>query len=803
MNASLTAESPRGVKRKAEADNADASGTRRIQALDPNVVNKIAAGEIIIAPVHALKELVENAVDAGSTMLEVLVKDGGLKLLQITDNGCGIDKEDLAILCERFTTSKLQTFEDLESIQTYGFRGEALASISHIAHLTVTTRTKDSDSAWRAYYEAGKLAPIKPGQGIEPRRVAGRQGTQITVEDLFYNVPTRRRAFRSTSDEYNKIVDMIGRYAVHCSHVAFACKKHGESSASISIQATASTVDRIRHVYGGAVASELLPFETEDSRWGFKASGWATNANFSMKRTTLLLFINGRSVESTNIRKMLDEMYAAFLPKNSHPFVYLSLEIDPQRVDVNVHPTKRQVNFLNEDEISRAICEHISAKLAEVDTSRTFSTQSLLSTGTLSSSSRTNLTVGGLAPATPSGPSVGTPVNALKRTPVRPYENNLVRTDTNMRKITSMFAPSHPAIVHMSPSATKSVPERDGSDPQTDSDAIQRRHLLPRANDYEVVDREVTVNWLKSVRELKKAVVDTSSSELTEVFKTYSFVGIVDERRRLAAIQSGVKLYLVDYGRACFELFYQMGLNDFGNFGVIRFSPPLDLQRLLRLAYHHERGQYGEDDDDCREEDIESFGDTDADKAVRAVAAQLIERRQMLQEYFSLEVTPSGELLSIPLLIKGYTPALAKLPQFLLNLGPRVRWDDEKGCFDTLLRELASFYVPERLPFANEERQRYGQQQALKKSKSKEKEMSIGDGNYHDNDNDNDNDDRASGDSESDEDVQARRSHVQYAVEHVLFPAFKTKLICTTSLMQAGLIEVANLKGLYRVFERC
>jgi DNA mismatch repair protein MLH1 len=135
-------------------------------------------------------------------------------------------KEDLPILCERFTTSKLQKFEDLQTIATYGFRGEALASISHIAHLAVTTKTRESNCAWRAYYDSGKLVPAKPGQSPDPKPVAGRQGTQITVEDLFYNVPTRRRAFRSASDEYNKIIDMVGRYAVHCSNVAFSCKKH-------------------------------------------------------------------------------------------------------------------------------------------------------------------------------------------------------------------------------------------------------------------------------------------------------------------------------------------------------------------------------------------------------------------------------------------------------------------------------------------------------------------------------------------------------------------------------------------------
>lgn len=326
-----------------------------------------------------------------------------------------------------------------------------------------------------------------------------------------------------------------------------------------------------------------------------------------------------------------------------------------------------------------------------------------------------------------------------------------------------------------------------------DGDAAVVRSRSNAAANYEVVDREASVNWLKSVRELKEAVVENSHSELTEIFKSYSFVGIVDERRRLAAIQSGVKLYLVDYGRACFELFYQIGLNDFGNFGVIRFSPPLDLRQLLKMAFRHERGEYGDSEQDGGNDndDDNDNDDLDADEAVEAVATQLIERRQMLQEYFSLEVTPTGELLSIPLLIKGYTPPLAKLPQFLLRLGPRVRWNDEKGCFDTLLRELASFYVPEKLPIINEERQRQKQQQALKKGKGKDEEGGEGET-------------KAADDDEGlDEDTWARRVHVQHAVEHVFFPAFKSRLICTTTLMQAGLIEVANLKGLYRVFERC
>ncbi|CAN8103017.1 unnamed protein product [Discula destructiva] len=751
-------EEPRGTKRKASDEEASEGPVRqRIKALDPDVVNKIAAGEIIVAPVHALKELMENAVDAGSTSLEVLVKDGGLKLLQIADNGSGIDKEDLPILCERFTTSKLQKFEDLSTIATYGFRGEALASISHIAHLTVTTKTKDSSCAWRGHYEGGKLIPTKPGQTADPKPVAGRPGTQIMVEDLFYNIPTRRRAFRSASDEYNKIIDMVGRYAIHCSHVAFSCKKQGESSTSISVSAAASVVDRVRQIYGGSVANELVEFSTSDDRWGFKAEGQVTNANYHIKKTTFLLFINHRCVESTNIKKAIEQTYAAFLPKNGHPFVYLSLEIDPRRVDVNVHPTKREVNFLNEDEIIQAICEHIRTKLAAVDMSRTFMTQTLLP-GADWANTQKQLSGEDMPPSSTARAS-----GTSKKT-ARPYENNLVRTDTNLRKITSMFTPT---------SGGPPISTNPGGDATTplDTTAFDRQQP-PETIEYETNEREATPCRLASVRELRAAVRDEMHHDLTEVFATHTFVGIVDERRRLAAVQGGVKLYLVDYGRACFEYFYQIGLTDFGNFGVICFRPALDLRGVLRIAATHEKGKatkpLASPAASAQDQEAEAVLDFDIEEVVELVASQLIERREMLAEYFSFEISPTGELLSIPLLVKHYTPAMTKLPQFLLRLGPHVDWTDEKRCFETFLRELATFYVPEMLPATPGTAEAAAAEAAA-----------VG------------------------EEVRARRRHVRWTVEHVLFPAFKARLVATRSLMKGGVLEVANLKGLYRVFERC
>jgi DNA mismatch repair protein MLH1 len=571
------------------------------------------------------------------------------------------------------------------------------------------------------------MAAPKPGQPAEPRGVAGRPGTQITVEDLFFSIPSRRKAFRSYSDEFNKIIDMVGRYSIHCEGVGFTCKKAGEASTTLSIQSQATTLDRVRQIYGSSVANELVEFSASDARWGFKARVLATNANYHIKKTTFLLFINNRSVESSNVKKAIEQTYLNFLPKGGHPFVYLNLEIDPARVDVNVHPTKREVHFLNEDEIIQHVCMELESHLANVDTSRTFKTQTLL------------------PGAKPVPENMDEDDESAPRVMItgkrRRNSNDLVRTDTYARKITTMFSYAD-----------------SGENSKGNKTKEEEALAVPENIEYETLDRDVTICRLKSIKELRSAVRDDMHHDLTEIFASHTFVGVVDDSRRLAAIQGGVRLYLVDYGHTCSEYFYQLGLTDFGNFGVIRFSPALGLKDLLRMAAESEKKALDASDDDFPVE-----------KIVDKVANQLIERREMLHEYFSLEISPTGELISMPMMIKGYTPPLSKLPRFLLRLGPNVKWNDEKGCFDTLLRELATFYVPEQLPTAPTPR---------------------GDG---------------LGDEMEDipEDVKTRRQHVRWAVEHIFFPAFKAKLVATKALMDGGILEVASLKGLYKVFERC
>ncbi|ORY78124.1 DNA mismatch repair protein [Protomyces lactucae-debilis] len=676
-----------------------------IRKLDPLVVNRIAAGEIIQRPCNALKELLENAVDAQATSIDVVVKDGGLKMLQITDNGTGIHRDDMPILCERFTTSKLREFNDLTSIATYGFRGEALASITHISHVTVTTKTDHTPCAYKAHYSDGVLIPNKPGGSAEPQPVAGKRGTQITAEDMFYNVPARKRALAKPSEEYAKIIDVINRYAIHCQGVAFSCKRHGESTTSVSTMNKSTTVDNIRQLYGPAIAAELLALDLTNDEYKFSAKGLVTNANYGVKKIVFLLFVNNRSVESTNIRRQVEALYAIHLPKDKHPFVYLSIQIDPARIDVNVHPTKREVNILDEDNITDIICDAIAKRLMEVDSSRTFYTQTLL-------------------PGAPLDAAISS--EKLRRNLVNPA--TLMRVDSRTQKITNLLEPTRKA---------------DGQ----------------QAPQEKLVGRERTHIRLASVKQLRGEVRDELHEDLTAIFTEHVFVGVVDLERRLAAIQHLTKLYLVDYGAVSSELFYQIGLTEFGNFGTIKLNPPLSIKDLLQIAvqnYEHKR--------ELEQAKFEPI----TDERIDAMAALLLSRREMLEEYFSFEITQDGLLATLPMLMKGYTPALSKLPNFILRIATHIEWTVEKDCFEGFLTELALFYIPEVIVSAAKH------------------------------------DTSPAETTHSPISADPREAAAERQIEQVLFPAMKRRLIGTRKMAKnRWVVQIAHLPELYKIFERC
>ncbi|KAI8374834.1 DNA mismatch repair protein Mlh1 [Blakeslea trispora] len=607
-------------------------------------INRIAAGEVIQRPANALKELIENSLDAGSTQIQILIKDGGLKLLQIQDNGHGIRKEDMHIVCERFTTSKLSKFEDLMNISTYGFRGEALASISHVAHVTITTKIAESPCAYRALYSDGKLVPARPGTSAEPKACAGNNGTQITAEDLFYNVPTRRKALKSPSDEYNRILDIVSRYAVHNAGISFTCRKQGATMADVQTATGASVVDTIRQLYGGSIASELLPVEQSLETLDVAVKGQITNANYSMKRMTLLLFINHRAVESSSIKRAIENVYSALLPKGGHPFVYLSLEMDPKNVDVNVHPTKKEVHFLHEERIVQALSDVFQKVLENANNSRTFYTQALLP---------------GASDPTIENQEVSSS-NQKHNVPEYKY----VRTDSRVTTLDAfVHSKSNPSFASIPGDKNKGVNHLM----EVDTDASSKPRVEVR---------------LTSILQLRKEIKKAENQDLTYILSNHTFIGCVDDA--LALIQHEQNIYIVNYSAASEELMYQIVLNEFCNMGQIRFTEPVSIRECLRMAIEYEAQQ----------------GTLPAtiktpEEMIELITSVIVSRADMLQEYFSFTISPEGELNGIPMVIRDYVPSMEKLPLFLLRLGTEVNWEHEKECFHTLSREIAIFYSAE------------------------------------------------------------------------------------------------------------
>ncbi|XP_043213715.1 DNA mismatch repair protein Mlh1-like isoform X2 [Amphibalanus amphitrite] len=592
-----------------------------IRRLDETVVNRIAAGEVVQRPANALKEMLENSLDAKATNITVTVKDGGLKILQIQDNGIGIRREDLSLVCERFTTSKLTAFEDLMQIGTYGFRGEALASITHVAHLTITTRTADSKCAFRARYTDGRLRE-------DPRPCAGNVGTQILVEDLFFNMAARRQALRSPAEEFNKISEVVSRYAIHNSSVGFTLKKQGEPAVYLRTPPRSSALDNIRTVFGAATAKELLQLTHEESSLKLSVSGYISGVNFAAKKSTMLLFINHRLVESTALRKALEQVYSSYLPRHAQPFIYLSLQMAPEMVDVNVHPTKNQVYFLHEDQIIELIQKKVDSLLVGTSAARTFYTQTLLP-----------------------GASSAPPAADLPPAKAAARPQQTVRTSHRDQKLDTFVRQAAAAGAG------------DG-----ENGAAAAAGAAPQS---------VRPVELSSVLSLREEVERGCHSGLRRLLAEHSLVGVVTAQ--LSLVQHQTRLYLVNHRRLAEQLFYQICLYQFGALGLLQLeeSPPVRELALLGL----EQKDAGWTEEDGPKEEL-------AD----CVCQVLQRHADMLDDYFSIQVDGQGRLRALPLLLDHYEPPIAALPGFLTRLATEVDWETERQCLHDICREIARFY---------------------------------------------------------------------------------------------------------------
>lgn len=327
----------------------------RIRILDESTVNKIAAGEVIERPASVVKELVENSLDAGASEIRVRISGAGKTLIEVTDDGCGIAREDLKLAFVQHATSKIGTILDLESLGTMGFRGEALSSIASVADVDISTRAKGSDVGYSMAFRKGK-----PG---EPKQVGRPTGTTITVRNLFSGHPARLKYLKADRVETGHVIDIVTERALARPDVAF--KLHNDEVGVLDLPKASNIADRIADVMGRRVSKELVSFEA--SAFGISISGHLAKPEITKStRDGFYLFVNSRPVSSSAISEAVETGYAGMLMKNRHPVGVLFLDLDPAKLDVNVHPTKKKVRFADEKAIAVFISKAVSEALGNV-----------------------------------------------------------------------------------------------------------------------------------------------------------------------------------------------------------------------------------------------------------------------------------------------------------------------------------------------------------------------------------------------------------------------------------------------------
>ena len=328
----------------------------KINVLDFEIANLIAAGEVVERPSSVMKELIENSIDSGATEIVAEIKRGGVALIRVSDNGCGMEREDLPVALKRHATSKIKNKEDLERILTLGFRGEALAAISSVSMVTIITKTKESTVASMLTSEGGKITDMS--------EVGAADGTTIVVENLFYNVPARRKFLKKDSTEAMNVAALIEKVALSRPDISIQFLIDGEER--FKTPGNGDLLDTIYAIFGKEFSKKLI--KAEGVANGIQVTGYIGRSdNIRKNRNLQNIFINGRYVKSLTAMAAIEKAYTSYIAPEAFPVCVLFLEMNPTTVDVNVHPAKLEVKFANEQPVFEAIYYTVKRAIEEYE----------------------------------------------------------------------------------------------------------------------------------------------------------------------------------------------------------------------------------------------------------------------------------------------------------------------------------------------------------------------------------------------------------------------------------------------------
>ena len=325
-----------------------------IKVLPPELAIKIAAGEVVERPASVVKELLENSIDAGASQIIVEIKSGGVELVRVTDDGNGIDASEVELAFERHATSKLDTVEQLEAVATLGFRGEALPSIAAVSRLTMTTRPQQA--------QAGRHVELRWGREVRSGTQGCPPGTSVEVSDLFGNMPARRKFLKPNSTETSRVQELVARYALAFPTIRFQLIVDGRST--LATPGNGRPRETLLALYGAEVAEAMLEVSGEDPETGYRVEGFASPPSLHRaNRTYMTLFVNRRWINSRMLSYAIEEAYHGLLPDRRYPLAALNLDIPYAEVDVNSHPSKREVRFHREGKVFSTLQRAVRAAL--------------------------------------------------------------------------------------------------------------------------------------------------------------------------------------------------------------------------------------------------------------------------------------------------------------------------------------------------------------------------------------------------------------------------------------------------------
>ncbi|MBQ6843373.1 MAG: DNA mismatch repair endonuclease MutL, partial [Agathobacter sp.] len=326
----------------------------KIALLTQDTIDKIAAGEVVERPSSVVKELVENAIDAKATAITIEIKEGGISFIRISDNGCGIDKSEVPLAFLRHSTSKIRSVEDLLSVSSLGFRGEALSSISAVSRVELITKTPESLTGVRYQIEGSKEITFE--------EIGAPDGTTFLVKDLFYNTPARKKFLKSAQTEGSYIADMVEKLAL--SHPDISFKFINNNQTKLHTSGNGNMKDLIYHVFGREISASVLPVSLENEL--FSVSGYIGKPVITRgNRNFEIYFINGRYIKSQLLSKAIEEAYKSFLMQHQYPFCVLYFTFKGESLDVNVHPTKMELRFDNNQEVYQYLCDGLYEILSQ------------------------------------------------------------------------------------------------------------------------------------------------------------------------------------------------------------------------------------------------------------------------------------------------------------------------------------------------------------------------------------------------------------------------------------------------------